>query len=175
MSTISQDKQERKDSPLARGLLDYFPAALMEVAALSRVANEQHNPGEEMHWARDKSSDHADCILRHLIERGTVDSDGMRHSAKVAWRALALLQEELEAAGATPGRASKWQAEEATQEFTDGWHPWDVDNDSAPPRGMVEVRFRDPDFEPKTGTGWCWSAIPFARGCEIVAYRAVDG
>jgi hypothetical protein len=51
-----------------------------------------------MHWARGKSADHADCILRHLIDRGTMDSDGLRHTAKVAWRALALLQEELEAA-----------------------------------------------------------------------------
>src|SRR5690606_38270022 len=40
--------------------------------------------------------DHADCILRHLIDAGTIDEDGHRHTAKVAWRALALLQEELE-------------------------------------------------------------------------------
>jgi hypothetical protein len=52
-----------------------------------------------MHWAREKSTDHADCIVRHLVERGTVDSDGVRHSAKVAWRALALLQTEIENAG----------------------------------------------------------------------------
>ena len=34
--------------------------------------------------------------LQHLIDRGALDSDGMRHSAKLAWRALALLQTELE-------------------------------------------------------------------------------
>ncbi len=49
-----------------------------------------------MHHARGKSMDHADCILRHLADAGLVDNDGIRHSAKVAWRALALLQEELE-------------------------------------------------------------------------------
>jgi hypothetical protein len=81
---------------MARGLLDYFPLALAEVAHVSYVGNEQHNPGEEMHWARDKSPDHADCIVRHLAERGTLDEDGLRHTAKVAWRALALLQLELE-------------------------------------------------------------------------------
>ncbi|KAF1711076.1 hypothetical protein CSC70_03885 [Pseudoxanthomonas kalamensis DSM 18571] len=32
------------------------------------------------------------------MQRGTVDTDGVRHSAKVAWRALALLQKEIEAA-----------------------------------------------------------------------------
>lgn len=86
----------RKEIPLARGLLDYFPAALAAVAALSKKGNDQHNPGEPMHHARGKSMDHADCVVRHLVDRGTVDSDGVRHSAKVAWRALALLQEELE-------------------------------------------------------------------------------
>lgn len=46
--------------------------------------------------------DHADCILRHEIEAGTFDTDGQRHSTKVAWRALAQLQEELEAAYGLP-------------------------------------------------------------------------
>jgi hypothetical protein len=30
------------------------------------------------------------------MDRGKADSDGMRHSAKMAWRALALLQREIE-------------------------------------------------------------------------------
>jgi hypothetical protein len=89
--------QERKDRPLARGVLDYFPDALLEVANLSRIGNEQHNPGQPLHWAKEKSTDEADALLRHLIGRGTRDSDGERHSAKVAWRALALLQREIEA------------------------------------------------------------------------------
>lgn len=87
---------ERKNIPMVRGLLDYFPAALAAVAAVSRRGNDQHNAGQPMHHARGKSTDHADCIVRHLVERGTVDTDGQRHAAKVAWRALALLQEELE-------------------------------------------------------------------------------
>lgn len=93
---LPTDKQARKDCPIASGALDYFPLAIAEVARLSKAANEQHNPGEPMHWAREKSTDHADCLVRHLIERGCVDEDGMLHSAKVAWRALALLQLELE-------------------------------------------------------------------------------
>jgi hypothetical protein len=60
------------------------------------VANDQHNPGEPLHWAREKSTDHDDCLLRHFLERGTVDSDGISHRAKVAWRALAALQLECE-------------------------------------------------------------------------------
>lgn len=89
--------QARKERPMARGLLDYFPDALMEVAHVSFVGNEQHNPGEPLHWAKEKSTDEADTIIRHLIERGKLDTDGLRHSAKVAWRALALLQRELDA------------------------------------------------------------------------------
>ncbi len=91
------ESELRKASPLARGVLDYFPDALLEVSRISKAGNDQHNPGEEMHWSREKSPDHADCLLRHLIDRGDFDTDGQRHTAKVAWRALALLQIELEA------------------------------------------------------------------------------
>lgn len=105
---LPSDSKARKDIPMARGLLDYFPAALAEVAKVSKAGNDKHNPGEEMHHARGKSNDHADCIARHLIDRGNVDpDDNQRHSAKLAWRALALLQEELEAAGAPLARGAK--------------------------------------------------------------------
>jgi hypothetical protein len=106
--TLPTESAERKAIPLARGCLDYFPAALAAVAVVSHAGNEKHNPGEPMHHARAKSNDHADCILRHLVDRGGVDpEDGMPHSAKLAWRALALLQEELEVAGAPMARGAK--------------------------------------------------------------------
>ena len=83
------------------------PAALAEIARLSKAGNDKHNPGEPLHWARGKSMDHADCIMRHLVDRGKIDTDGITHTAKVAWRALALLQEELEAAGAPLARGAR--------------------------------------------------------------------
>lgn len=89
--------QDRKNLPIARGVLDYFPDALLEIAKVSKKGNEQHNPGQPLHWAKEKSTDEADALLRHLIDRGQFDTDGERHSAKVAWRALALLQRELDA------------------------------------------------------------------------------
>lgn len=105
---LPADSKERKNIPLTTGCLDYFPAALAAVAELSKKGNDKHNPGEPLHHARGKSTDHADCILRHLADRGTVDpEDGIRHSVKVAWRALALLQEELEAAGAPMARGAR--------------------------------------------------------------------
>jgi hypothetical protein len=93
---LPTDAKTRKTLPIATGVLDYFPDALAEVAAVSRAGNEQHNPGQPLHWAKEKSTDEADALVRHLIERGKRDSDGQRHSAKAAWRALALLQREIE-------------------------------------------------------------------------------
>lgn len=89
---------ERKTYPLYAGLFKYFPDALMEVAHVSWVGNEQHNPGEPLHWAREKSTDEDDALLRHVMDGVTdkFDTDGCRHAAKAAWRALARLQKEIE-------------------------------------------------------------------------------
>lgn len=94
--TLPTNPTERKTYPLATGLLDYFPDALAAIAHLSWIGNEQHNPGEPLHWAREKSADQEDTIMRHFVERGGIDTDGERHSTKFAWRALAMLQLELE-------------------------------------------------------------------------------
>ena len=95
--TLSTDAQKRKNMPIVTGVLDYFPDAIAEVARASLAGNEQHHPGAPLHWDKAKSTDEADALVRHLMERGTFDADGLRHSAKVAWRALALLQRELDA------------------------------------------------------------------------------
>lgn len=89
-------KINRKEYPVFSGVLKYFPDAMMEVAHTSWIGNEQHNKGEPLHWAREKSTDDADALTRHLLQAGTIDTDGVRHSAKVAWRALAVLQKEIE-------------------------------------------------------------------------------
>jgi hypothetical protein len=87
---------ERGVFPMAHGLLDYFPNALAYVSWVSHIGNQQHNPGQLMHWAREKSTDHENKIMRHLIDRGRKDRRGVRHSGSLAWRALAMLQVELE-------------------------------------------------------------------------------
>lgn len=89
---LTTDSAARKGIPLATGVIDYFPDALADVARLSKVGNDKHNPGQPLHWSREKSTDHADCILRHMLDRGVIDTDGLLHDAKVAWRALAQLQ-----------------------------------------------------------------------------------
>jgi hypothetical protein len=95
-TTFPETAEGRKRRPVASGVLDYFPDALVAIAEVSWTGNEQHNPGQPLHWARGKSGDHADALVRHLMQRGMLDSDKLRHSAKAAWRALALLQEEIE-------------------------------------------------------------------------------
>lgn len=93
---FSTDYNERKAQPIVTGVLDYFPLAILAVAEVSNNGNAQHNPGEPLHWAREKSQDEVNTEARHLLERGTKDGNVL-HSAKKAWRALADLQKEIEA------------------------------------------------------------------------------
>ena len=88
--------KERKERPVYTGVLKYFPDGIMEVAKVSLAGNEQHHPDKPLHWDRSKSTDELDALARHLIDAGKLDDDGQRHSAKVAWRALANLQKEIE-------------------------------------------------------------------------------
>lgn len=102
--SLTSDIKERKATPICTGVLDYFPNALAAIARLSKKANERHNPGQPMHWAMHKSTDHADCLLRHLADRGQLDAEwGESHTVEVAWRGLALLEVEIlaERAGLT--------------------------------------------------------------------------
>jgi len=86
----------RKQKPVFTGVLKYFPDAIMEVARCSWAGNQQHHADKPLHWDREKSNDHLDALARHLIQAGQMDDDNIRHSAKVAWRALANLQLEIE-------------------------------------------------------------------------------
>lgn len=86
--------QERKATPIYSGVLKYFPKAMAEVAKTSMQGNEQHHAGEPLHWDKSKSSDELDALSRHLIDHSVnpVDSDGLFHLSKVAWRSLAALE-----------------------------------------------------------------------------------
>jgi len=87
---------ERKEVAVARGLYAYFPDALALIARHSVRSNEKHNPGQPVHWAREKSNDHEDCIARHslavAVDPNSLDGDAP-HIICRAWRALAALQE----------------------------------------------------------------------------------
>lgn len=94
---MSDVRESRKGTPVFSGVLMYFPDAIQAVAKHSKRGNDLHNPGQPLHWAKDKSKDHADCIARHLIDIGpnwdAIDPETTSmHAVSLAWRALALLQ-----------------------------------------------------------------------------------
>lgn len=107
---LPNDPGARKKIPAA-AVLDYFDAAIVEIAKALQAGNDEHNPGEDLHWARGKSPDQDHALIRHFLERGTVyvDRNGVvvRHSTSLAIRALMLLQIELEATGAPMSRGSR--------------------------------------------------------------------
>jgi len=88
----------RKSCPVSSGVLAYFPDALKEVAYTSKVGNDQHNPGEPLHWAKEKSQDEDDAMIRHLMDHfdNPIDDDSCLHLAKACWRALGNLQRYLD-------------------------------------------------------------------------------
>ncbi len=98
---LPTDAAARKAIPIGTGVLDYFPDALAEVAKVSFAGQKQHGTTG---WDRSKSGDEGDALIRHFLARGSLDNDGLRHSAKMAWRALALLQKECEATASSGGK-----------------------------------------------------------------------
>jgi hypothetical protein len=96
---LPTDYDQRKSLPIFEGCIMYFPLALLAVSEVSRLGNEQHNPGEPLHWARGKSMDQYNTAVRHMMDHrlgGRYDTDGGRHLAKAAWRVLAALQLDIE-------------------------------------------------------------------------------
>lgn len=106
-SVFPTDAAGRNEFPMYDGLLAYFPSALAGVSRVSKIGNDQHNPGQPMHHARGKSMDHANKIVRHLMEGDGEDSDGTLHADKAAWRALARSQEIHEKRGAPLAPAAR--------------------------------------------------------------------
>jgi hypothetical protein len=66
--TLGYDSQKRKDAPFLATVIGYFTAALKGVAEHCVRSNQKHNPGEPVHWARGKSTDHDECVFRHGID-----------------------------------------------------------------------------------------------------------
>lgn len=97
---LPTDDKERKALPLWDFMFGYFPDAWLEVVKVAVEGNNQHNPGEKLHWARGKSMDQLNTAFRHQFDygRGVVrDSDGCYHLAKAVWRLMAQLQLDIEA------------------------------------------------------------------------------
>ena len=83
--------QQRKQTPIWSGVMQYFPKVWEHIARVSWQGNQQHNPGQPLHWAREKSTDQLDAALRHMLDHvvSAKDTDGQYHLAKAIWRLCA--------------------------------------------------------------------------------------
>lgn len=90
-SIFGDTDAERKSCPVVDGALMYFPRMLAAIARHSYKANAKHNPGEPLHWARHKSTDHLNTALRHVMDHKMgVEFDGEYINIVAAgWRILA--------------------------------------------------------------------------------------
>ena len=97
---LPQAADLRKQFPVASGVLAYFPNALVLLSHVSFKGNEQHNPGQPLHWAREKSTDQMDAAVRHFMEALThanpYSEEACYALAQCAWRVLAELQLRIE-------------------------------------------------------------------------------
>lgn len=92
-------RKNRKEYPIFSGVIKYFPKAIWEVSNVSYLGHKKHNPKDLMQWDKTKSSDELDALMRHLTDYASgeiYDEDGVRHLARVAWRALAMLERQLD-------------------------------------------------------------------------------
>lgn len=83
--TLPTDSQARKEIPLFSGVLKYAPAALAGMARISKAGNDKHNPGEPLHHARGKSSDHGDCVIRHVMDVADIEATIERVDQGIDW------------------------------------------------------------------------------------------
>jgi len=101
--TLPTDRDARNALPVWDGCIAYFPDCWAEIAKVSVLGNVQHGLGAKLRFARDVSTDHANKVMRHMLDHAAgnvMDSDGTYHLAKAAWRALAALQVAIEARSA---------------------------------------------------------------------------
>lgn len=97
---LPTDPKQRKALQLYTYMFGYFPDAWLAEVDVARAGNEQHNPGQPLHWAREKSTDQMNAAFNHLVDYGSgekKDTDGCWHLAKAIWRLKAQLQLDIEA------------------------------------------------------------------------------
>lgn len=101
---------DRKAYPVLTGALMYFPFAFAELAKLSARANEQHNPGEPVHWDYSKSIGDGNELVRHLMDSlgpNPIDAEGVHHDVKVLWRAAETVERRIRRERGLPGPAKR--------------------------------------------------------------------
>lgn len=168
---LPEDAKARKAIPIYSGFVKYFPDAIAAVAELSRIGNDQHNPGKPLHWDRSKSGDELDAMMRHILDQagGTEsDTDGVLHATKTAWRAMAHLQKLQEARKMV--RAMEGPQPPAATE--NGWNEWKGGDCPVRASTRVEVKFRCGESDSGRPAGhWHWRWTDGVSSGDIVAWR----
>lgn len=174
MSGLPTDPKARKAIPIWSGFIKYFPLAIAAVAELSRIGNDQHNPGKPLHWDRSKSGDELDAQARHMLDMAIdgedfKDTDEVYHATKNAWRAMANLQKLLEK------QAERAKEVKVDVRFgDDGWIMWDGTGEHpSSDHDLVEAVLRDGSSTgafPASAFRWTIMAID----SDIIKYRKVN-
>lgn len=97
---LPTEDSARKRLKLWTFMFEYFPDAWLAIVEVAVAGNEQHNKGQPLHWAREKSTDQMNTAFRHMWDYGRgvrKDTDNQYHLAKAAWRIMAQLQLDIEA------------------------------------------------------------------------------
>ena len=160
---LPTDPAARKSIPIYSGFFKYFPNAIAAVAQLSQIGNNQHNPGQPLHWDRSKSQDELDAMLRHLLDQvdapQAADSDQVMHATKLAWRAMANLQKVIEGAG-------------KAEVPSDGPIPWGGGERPVPNSTVVWVRLRDDSEFTGAAGQYYWNH--HGDDGDIIAYKVLS-
>lgn len=82
-------------SPVRRGVLEYFPRAILEIGNLSAFGAEKYD-WDNWEFVEDAINRYGDAEIRHICEAaisGEKDEEsGLLHATHAAWDALAVLE-----------------------------------------------------------------------------------
>lgn len=147
---LTTDPVARKQLQLYTFMFEYFPLAWLEVVRVARLGNDQHNPGQPLHWAREKSTDQMNALFNHLFDYGLGqkrDTSGSYHLANLIWRASAQLQLDIEKENGTDTRrpsesGDRPAAESAQRVLSQASAEWDGSTGARLPRRPSRARVR---------------------------------
>ncbi len=111
-------------SPVRKGVLEYFPRAILEVGNLSGFGAEKYDWGN-WEFVEDAINRYGDAEIRHICEAaisGETDKEsGLLHATHAAWNALAVLEMKLREKEAAKQLADKKEAEQRRNHMTDAF------------------------------------------------------
>lgn len=98
-TALSTMKLDTGKPPAFRGLAEYFPLALLEVAGVSAFGHVKYKEWGGWVKVENASGRYADALMRHTLQRAAGqefdEESKLRHAAQAAWNALAVLELEL--------------------------------------------------------------------------------